>query len=169
MKTPTKIFLSALAGAMLVGGAIYATRSFADDMPGMMARHAAFGHRGGPGGMFGPGAMLFELLDGNADGKVTKTEVEAFRTERLARFDADKDGSLGQQEFTGLWMEISKPMQVRGFQMLDADGDGKVTSAEMAKPLDRLFSRLDDNNDGTIAKDDLGRRGGGERREPHRN
>lgn len=170
MRTHTKIFLSVLTVAVVVGGAVYATRTIADEMPGMMARHAAFGHHGrGPGGMFGPATMLLDQLDTDADGKVTKAEVEAFRADRLARYDADKDGSLSQVEMAGLFMEITKPMQVRGFQMLDANGDGKVSAAEIANPMDRMFTAMDDNGDGAISPDDHGRRGRPEGRGPQRN
>jgi Ca2+-binding EF-hand superfamily protein len=43
------------------------------------------------------------------------------------------------------------------FQSLDDDGDALVTMAEITRPMDRMLSYLDRNNDGAITKDELRR------------
>ena len=51
------------------------------------------GHRGGPAGGH------FARMDANGDGTVTMAEASAHSTERLQRFDADKDGKVTREEF----------------------------------------------------------------------
>ncbi len=52
---------------------------------------------------------------------------------------------------------------VDGFQRLDDDGDGKVTSDEMKAPMTRITRFMDRDADGVITRDELQRRhrGGG--------
>src|SRR5690242_10318646 len=80
---------------------------------------------------------LFEQADANHDGKVTKAELDAYAADALKRFDKDGDGKLSLDEFQGLWLELTRPLEVRAFQFLDRNGEGKVTAEEMQRPLDR--------------------------------
>ncbi|HTJ98749.1 MAG TPA: EF-hand domain-containing protein [Bordetella sp.] len=43
-------------------------------------------------------------------------------------------------------------------QEADANGDGKITKAELTQARDRLFTRLDRNGDGYLTQDDFQRR-----------
>jgi hypothetical protein len=105
----------------------------------------------GHGGMHGRGmTMMFDQLDLNGDGSVSKAEFEQFRSERLQKYDANGDGALSLEEFQPLFAEITRPMMVRGFQFFDADGDGKVTQEELTKPTDRMFQRMDRDGDGVL-------------------
>jgi hypothetical protein len=45
-------------------------------------------------------------------------------------------------------------MMVRAFQRLDADGDGKITKAEMEAAGERMLGFLDRNDDGTYSLPD---------------
>ena len=117
--------------------------------PGM-----GFGH--GPGG---PGMAIFEELDQNQDGALTREEIAAALGAKLQKFDADADQTLTLQEFEGLWLEHTRSRMVDAFQFLDDDGDGRVTQAEMKQPFDRMARFADRNQDGKIDQSDL-RRGG---------
>ncbi len=72
----------------------------------------------------------------------------------LERFDANKDGKITQDEFTG-------PPQM--FERLDGDGDGEITAAEAAAARSQRGGgqgRRGGQGDGG------GRRGGQGRRDP---
>jgi hypothetical protein len=147
MKTRTKILLGtlaagALATTLVVGG------------------HAqAGGGRGWGGSHGGPGAMgggeVFDQADADKNGTLTRAEVDAFRADKLRRFDAGGDGRLSLEEFQGLWAEMTRPMQVRAFQFVDGNGDGQISDEEMRRPLDAFVDRLDRNDDDSVARDEL--------------
>lgn len=152
MKTRTKILFGAL------GAGVVAT--------GLVVGHAeagggrGFGGHGGPGGRLGwAGGEVFDQADADKDGVLTRAEVDAFRADKLRRFDGNGDSRLGLEEFQGLWAEMTRPMQVRAFQFVDANGDGQVSDEEMRRPLDAFVDRLDRNDDGSLAREEL--RGGG--------
>ena len=64
------------------------------------------GHRG-PGG-----ANLIDQFDTNKDGKLTQAEIDAARQERLAEFDADKNGALSLEEYQALWLDAMRRADV---------------------------------------------------------
>jgi len=65
--------------------------------------------------------------------------------ERFAeRFDANKDGKITRDEFTGSQQMFERMV------FLDTDNDGKVTKEEQEK----FFSRVDANKDGQISEDE---------------
>jgi hypothetical protein len=112
------------------------------------------------GGHMGPGAGLafMEQYDTNKDGSLTQAEIDQVRKDRLAKFDADKDGKLDLKEYEALWLDAHRRQMVRDFQRLDTDGDAVVTGDEYGKPLDKLVQFRDRNHDGKLNKDDVGRR-----------
>ena len=144
MKTLTAIAMAAAIGVTALAGVSHA------------------GHRDGGHGMGFPGkgplavsAMeMFDAIDSDADGRLTQTEIDRFRNDRHAAHDANGDGSLGIEEFAGLWQEITRPLTVRAFQLLDTNGDAVVTRAEYDRPLDGIVERFDHNRDGGLSMRD---------------
>ena len=131
------------AGTAIVAGLAWAGSGLADGWPG-----GGFGPMGrGPGMM---GTMMLDQLDADGDGKVSRAEVDAFRKARLESADRNRDGRLDQAEFEALWLEVTRPMRIRAFQFLDADGDGIVTAAELERPMNRMFARMDRDGDGFL-------------------
>ena len=65
---------------------------------------------------------IFDTIDANGDGMLSQTEIDQIRNERHATHDANGDDSLDLEEFAGLWQETMRPLTVRAFQILDADG-----------------------------------------------
>jgi len=124
------------------------------------------GHRGGEGPH--GGAMMFERFDADADGRVTRTEADAFVQEQLASFDADGSGTLSLDEFEGAWSAMMRERMVRGFQRFDRDGDGQLSQDELNRPIDQAFALADRNDDDAIEASEV-RRGGrhGERGRDH--
>ena len=154
----------------LTAGVAFADRG--DRMGGPM------GGMGGPmGGMGGMGeaqmaGMDFAAMDADGDGKVTQTEIEAYRAAQTAAIDTDGDGLISAEELAALHVRTAtQRADVRAAQMierLDTDGDGKLSAAELtARPMPaRMFERLDTDNDGAIseaefaaAKDQMTERG----------
>mgnify|MGYP003958611945 FL=1 len=166
MKRSTKIITAtaviALGVAAIVGTGIAGSR-WGGQHQGY-GQHAGYemGMKGGMhGGRHGGGPRMMERFDADGDGKVTAEEVASVRTKAMNDYDADKDGALTLNEFKGLWDEHMQGRQVRGFQHFDADGDGKITVDELKAPTERMFSRMDRNDDGVISDDDMQRKGWG--------
>ncbi len=103
------------------------------------------------------GQRLIENFDTDKDGKLTQSEVDKARAGRLAKFDTDKDGRLSLKEYEALWLDAMRERMVDRFQHLDADGDGRVTAEEFAKPLASIVARLDRDDDGSLTRKDFRR------------
>ncbi|WP_106751895.1 EF-hand domain-containing protein [Pannonibacter carbonis] len=122
----------------------------------------ADGGRMGWGGKdrHGPG-MILTQFDLNKDGVLTQDEVTEAVAARFAAADTDKDGKVSLEEFRAFRLAEAEPMRVRAFQRLDSNGDGKVAREEFDRISARMFSRLDRDNDGTLAMMPMGPRGEG--------
>lgn len=92
----------------------------------------------------------FSTLDINGDGKITKTEVQAYGKARFASVDEDGNGSLSVEELT-------TRMSRRLLKHLDANGNGAVELSEMQVKLrgKRLFYFHDENKDGVISQNEF--------------
>ena len=149
-KTLIGIGVAAAIGAVAIAGVSYAGN-----------RNGGFGGHHGHGmhflgkGQLGLTAMeILHSIDADGDGKLTQAEIDKARNDRHSAHDADGDGSLGLDEFAGLWHETTHPLTVRVFQMLDTDGDAVVTRVEYDRPLARIVERLDRDGDGALSPDD---------------
>ncbi len=134
------------------------------------------------------GGRMFELFDGNRDGRVVFDEAWAFVTTRFATADADRSGGLSLQEFVTMRMRrgdaptasptssptaspTSSPTasperaarmeQMRSgmFRALDANSDGQVTLAEIRPAVEARFRAADANADGAVAREELPQHG----------
>ena len=141
MQKKTRIAIAACAASVLAVGGI-AGLARAD----MGWRHGAGHHM-----MM---EQMAERYDANNDGKISQAEIDQNRTERLAEFDADKNGSLSLEEFKGLWLKANQDRMVREFQEFDRDGNAQVTLEEYKAPMAQTVAEMDRNNDGVLSKDD---------------
>ena len=98
------------------------------------------GMMGGMGSM-GSGMMggaVDSAFDTDGDGTVSPEEMRAGLAAQLKEYDADGNGVLSIAEFETLNSATIRNLMVDRFQALDEDGDGQITSAEMAAPAVRF-------------------------------
>lgn len=110
------------------------------------------------GGRPGGGDPIARVLDADQDGVISAAEI-ANAAVALKTLDANKDGQLTVDEIRPRGRGFGGPggpggggdfvARIMGY---DADGDGKVTSAELPEQMQRMFGRMDANNDGAIDK-----------------
>ncbi len=105
-------------------------------------------------------AGLFERLDADQDGQITRAEAEAHRDTRFAEADADGDGFLTATEMLAQWRTrasdgVPSKRIARIIDRLDTDDDGRLSAAEMPGQRPNhitLFDRIDTDGDDVITQ-----------------
>lgn len=100
-------------------------------------------HRGKPGKK-GPGMMpgkMFEMIDTDKDGKISKQEWQTHHEQRFTELDADKDGFVTKDE-----MKAHHEMmrEKRPGMCPDCDGPGKGKGKGMGKKRPKNDDEDDD-------------------------
>lgn len=140
MKRHTKLFIATAGTLAIVGGLGFAaTKVVAGSMRG------------------GHGMEMMERIDTNADGKITMPEITAHRDKLHAEFDKDGNNAISLSEFEGIWLSMMRPRMVDRFQMMDDDGDGQITNAEVDKKMSRMMRWMDRDDDGAISLKEMHR------------
>lgn len=143
MKRHTKIFIGAAGTFLVLGGLAFAgTKVMAKGMGGMGGSHRM---------------EIIQKIDANADGKITMAEITAHRDQLHAEHDKDGNKAISLSEFEGIWLSMMRPMMVDKFQMMDDDGDGQITNAEVDKKMTWMMHRMDRNEDGAISMKEMSR------------
>lgn len=102
----------------------------------------------GPDGMRdGRGGRIFERLDTDGDGKVSRSEFAA----SFDKLDRDGDGYVTREEVQALRDEKRAERRELMFRHQDINGDGKIALEEFTGPA-RFFARLDADHDGYITE-----------------
>lgn len=70
----------------------------------------------------GRGKGMFDRIDRNGDGSISRDEAQAARAAHFARLDANGDGSITVEEF--------QAQANSRFSRMDLDNDGQVTREE---------------------------------------
>lgn len=171
MKT-SKFLPAGFVALMMIGaGAVVATaqtatneqaqqdqpdRPMMGDVPHRAHDRGDHGVRGGPkhhmgrmgGGMF---RTIFDTVDADSDGMVTREEIDTYRASRVSDADESGDGVLSIEEFDELYREFTRSRMVDAFQSLDNDGDGTISAEEMDNRVSRLVEHLDHDGDGALS------------------
>lgn len=108
------------------------------------------------------GGRAFARADANGDGRLTRAEISAARASQFRRLDRNGDGYVDQAEIDQIRRRIEMvrgpagPNQGLGFDLADANGDGRISRAEFidATPF---FARADLNGDGAVTRAEIER------------
>lgn len=106
-------------------------------------------------------ALDFAAVDTDGDGKISPTELTAWRAAQATAVDADGDGLVSVEELAAMHLRAATDRATdRATRMIadrDTDGDGKLSASEMAlAPVPtRLFQRLDTDGDDAISEAEL--------------
>ena len=84
-------------------------------------------------------------------------EIASLQNRKMQEYDLSGDKQLSLEEFSTLWTDFTRTHMVDRFQMLDDNGDGQVSEAELAAPFQMIMTHLDRNDDGQITKDEMRR------------
>jgi hypothetical protein len=160
--TFTRALLASAALAAALGTAAW---TLAEPMHG-----PAGGHGRGPGG------VDFAAIDTDGDGVLTRAELTARATGRIAPLDLDGDGSLDRAELVAAMptrggmaaIFAPDPAQAMADRILAASGataEGRIAAAALAEAqVNRLMAALDASRDDVLSPEEaeapMGRRGG---------
>ncbi len=107
---------------------------------------------------------MFDLMDTNHDGVVTKKEFDAFHDKWFKEMDANHDGKITREEMEAAHQKMAG--QIRGqmreqfkkrFDEADANHDGALSKEEAQKMpyVAQHFEELDANHDGKVTFEEL--------------
>jgi Ca2+-binding EF-hand superfamily protein len=124
---------------------------------GLAGAASAKGHKHGA-------ERMFQHMDLNSDGKITKDEMQQAKAARFTQTDTNGDGFLSAEEMTAQAKKMDSEKRARRvakmIEKLDTDKDGKLSAEEAAKRgpdaerMARMFDRLDANKDGAITMEE---------------
>jgi len=98
------------------------------------------------------------FYDLNGDKKVSLKEILADQSLIFSALDTNGDKSLTAKEMRRRFRSLRLFRITTRFDILDWNGDQKLSLAEMLSPSQRWFNRLDVNNDGIIVARELPKR-----------
>jgi Ca2+-binding EF-hand superfamily protein len=101
------------------------------------------------------GTHLFDRLDLNADGRLTRTEAQLGHERLFDEMDVNGDGRLDDLEVGKGGSALRARRFEARFEELDHNKNGRIETDEMAMPYHR-FTRLDRNGDAGLSREELG-------------
>ncbi|WP_421792228.1 EF-hand domain-containing protein [Hyphobacterium sp.] len=125
-------------------------------------------HRGQ--GRHGPerAMMMLRAADANGDNNITLSEVQALQADMFEWMDRNGDGVLSRADRSPVHQRLAAIREAEGAsesrrerrrarrgQQRDTNGDGQISREEFLGGENRIFERLDANNDSVITPDEL--------------
>jgi Ca2+-binding EF-hand superfamily protein len=80
------------------------------------------------------GHMMFEMLDANKDGTVTRAEATAAAEKHFAEVDTNKDGVISQAERDAMRARMRDKM----FDLMDSDKNGQLSREEFRAAHEKM-------------------------------
>ena len=90
------------------------------------------------------------LYDLNGDGKVGSKEIAKDQLRILGAMDLNSDKGLSVDEMRRRGRSLRLFQSVTLFDLLDTNGNQKVSADELEAPMQRWFKRYDTNGDGVM-------------------
>ena len=101
------------------------------------------------------GRHFMRLYDLNNDGKVTTDEIANDQARILHAIDLNNDKSLSVDEMRRRGRSLQIWRSVTLFDLLDTDGNQKISVGELSAPMKRWFKRYDANGDGVLENNEV--------------
>lgn len=105
--------------------------------------------------------QIFERLDTDESGTLSKDEAKGPLAEHFDEFDANSDGEISKEELRAKHKERGGDKGGKGGKLkeIDTDESGTISLAEAeasdAKRLVEHFDKIDANEDGELTKEEL--------------
>ena len=119
---------------------------------------------GGDKGEHHKGMAGMEMMDTSGDGQVSRDEHTAAAKKMFDTMDGDKDGKVTATEMEAAHAQMvgkdAKKMKGRmsaadKIKVVDTNGDGALTAEEHATGATTMFDRMDTDKNGTLSKAEL--------------
>ena len=98
---------------------------------------------------------LFDLLDTKGNQKISAEELSAPMKRLFKRYDVNKDKGLSVNEMRRRGRNPRIWRSATLFELLDTNGNQKVSVQELSAPMKRWFKRYDANGDGFIVNNEV--------------
>jgi Ca2+-binding EF-hand superfamily protein len=112
-----------------------------------------------PDSFAGPDAdKHFKMMDANGDGKISRAEHAAGAKKMFAECDANHNGIVTAAEMDAAMATKGEKLgkddksSAEKIQVIDQNGDGRLTVAEHEAGTEKMFARMDTNGDGSLSK-----------------
>ncbi|MEO0462405.1 MAG: EF-hand domain-containing protein [Pseudomonadota bacterium] len=97
---------------------------------------------------------LLKQADANRDGQVTWAEVVELRTKMFSRLDRNGDGYADKSDRPRMFGSKFDQAMTKAARF-DADGDGRISKAEMIEAEAPAFTKADANGDKIVTTDEI--------------